>query len=198
MWSMSKSYGMAGWRIGFVVGNAEIVERSTCSATTRVSACSPRSSTRRRAALEGPEDERRGAPGALRAPPRPASSRRCPSRRSARAASTSGYGCRTGLSVETLLRDHRVALAPGDGFGPSGTGYARVSLAVSDEMLERRDRASRARARGGVRVKIGIIVPFSWSYWGGVVEHAENQAARPASPRARRARSSWATILPGT
>jgi aspartate/methionine/tyrosine aminotransferase len=24
---MSKSYGMAGWRVGFVVGNAEIVER---------------------------------------------------------------------------------------------------------------------------------------------------------------------------
>src|SRR5207237_10935589 len=27
MFSMSKSYGMAGWRVGFVVGNAEIVER---------------------------------------------------------------------------------------------------------------------------------------------------------------------------
>ena len=26
------------------------------------------------------------------------------------------------------------------------------------------------------RVKVGIVVPFSWSYWGGVVEHAENQA----------------------
>jgi len=27
-------------------------------------------------------------------------------------------------------------LAPGDGFGPSGAGYARLSLAVSDETLE--------------------------------------------------------------
>jgi phosphatidylinositol alpha-mannosyltransferase len=26
-------------------------------------------------------------------------------------------------------------------------------------------------------VKIGIVVPFSWSYWGGVVEHAEHQSA---------------------
>jgi phosphatidyl-myo-inositol alpha-mannosyltransferase len=26
-------------------------------------------------------------------------------------------------------------------------------------------------------VRIGIVVPFSWSYWGGVVEHAEHQAA---------------------
>ena len=24
-------------------------------------------------------------------------------------------------------------------------------------------------------MKVGIVVPFSWSYWGGVVEHAENQ-----------------------
>jgi L-glutamine---4-(methylsulfanyl)-2-oxobutanoate aminotransferase len=27
MFSMSKSYGMAGWRVGFVLGNAEIFER---------------------------------------------------------------------------------------------------------------------------------------------------------------------------
>ena len=25
-------------------------------------------------------------------------------------------------------------------------------------------------------MKIGIVVPFSWSYWGGVVDHADNQA----------------------
>jgi phosphatidylinositol alpha-mannosyltransferase len=25
-------------------------------------------------------------------------------------------------------------------------------------------------------VKIGVVVPFSWSYWGGVIEHAERQA----------------------
>src|SRR5207247_8582128 len=27
MFSMSKTYGMAGWRVGFVVGNAEVVAR---------------------------------------------------------------------------------------------------------------------------------------------------------------------------
>jgi phosphatidylinositol alpha-mannosyltransferase len=26
-------------------------------------------------------------------------------------------------------------------------------------------------------MKVGIVVPYSWSYWGGVVEHAEKQAA---------------------
>jgi len=29
-----------------------------------------------------------------------------------------------------------VALAPGEGFGPSGAGWARLSLAVADETLE--------------------------------------------------------------
>jgi phosphatidylinositol alpha-mannosyltransferase len=25
-------------------------------------------------------------------------------------------------------------------------------------------------------MKVGIVVPYSWSYWGGVLEHAQNQA----------------------
>ena len=27
-----------------------------------------------------------------------------------------------------------------------------------------------------VAMKIGIVVPYSWSFWGGVLEHAELQA----------------------
>jgi aspartate/methionine/tyrosine aminotransferase len=41
-----------------------------------------------------------------------------------------------GLTAQTLLTEHRVALAPGEGFGPSGEGFVRLSLAVSDEILE--------------------------------------------------------------
>jgi aspartate/methionine/tyrosine aminotransferase len=41
-----------------------------------------------------------------------------------------------GLTFERLLTEHRLALAPGEGFGPSGAGWARLSLAVSDETLE--------------------------------------------------------------
>jgi aspartate/methionine/tyrosine aminotransferase len=41
------------------------------------------------------------------------------------------------VTVERLLAEQRVALAPGEGFGPSGAGYARVSLAVADAELER-------------------------------------------------------------
>src|SRR5215213_3799409 len=33
------------------------------------------------------------------------------------------------------------------------------------------------RPRYPQRVKVGIVVPYSWSFWGAVVEHAELQAA---------------------
>jgi aspartate/methionine/tyrosine aminotransferase len=42
-----------------------------------------------------------------------------------------------GLTSEQLLTEHRLALSPGEGFGPSGAGWARISLAVTDETLER-------------------------------------------------------------
>ena len=41
------------------------------------------------------------------------------------------------MTKESLLTQHRVAVAPGEGFGPSGEGWIRLSLAVSDETLER-------------------------------------------------------------
>jgi aspartate/methionine/tyrosine aminotransferase len=41
-----------------------------------------------------------------------------------------------GLTCEQLLVEHRVALAPGEGFGERGAGHARISLAVDDESFE--------------------------------------------------------------
>ena len=41
-----------------------------------------------------------------------------------------------GVTFETLLTEHRIALARGEGFGPSGAGHARLSLAVDDATLE--------------------------------------------------------------
>jgi aspartate/methionine/tyrosine aminotransferase len=41
-----------------------------------------------------------------------------------------------GVTFERLLTEHRLVVAPGEGFGPSGAGWARLSLAVSDETLE--------------------------------------------------------------
>ena len=56
MFSMSKTYGMAGWRIGFVVGNAEIVERvNTLNDHTRVGIFAALQEAAI-AALEGPQE----------------------------------------------------------------------------------------------------------------------------------------------
>jgi aminotransferase len=132
MWSMSKTYGMAGWRIGFVVGNAEIVERiNLFNDHTRVGIFAPLQHAAI-AALEGPQDsvaervaayERRRdlMVGAL--PDAPVSE------------GTFYMWVRLpeGLTAEQLLVEHRVAVAPGEGFGPSGAGWARLSVAVTDE-----------------------------------------------------------------
>jgi alanine-synthesizing transaminase len=40
--TLSKSYNMAGWRIGFMVGNAELVNRWRASRATTITALSPR------------------------------------------------------------------------------------------------------------------------------------------------------------
>lgn len=38
-----------------------------------------------------------------------------------------------GLTAERLLAEHRIAVAPGEGFGGRGAGWARLSLAIPDE-----------------------------------------------------------------
>jgi L-glutamine---4-(methylsulfanyl)-2-oxobutanoate aminotransferase len=132
---MSKTYGMAGWRIGFVVGNAEIVERiNLLNDHERVGIFEPMQRATI-AALEGPQEsvaervatyERRRdlLAGRLSTP--------------IVCEGTFFVWLRLpeGLSAERLLDEHRVAVAPGEGFGPSGAGWARISLAVSDETLE--------------------------------------------------------------
>ena len=41
-----------------------------------------------------------------------------------------------GMTAERLLAEARVAVAPGEGFGERGAGWARLSLAVTDETLD--------------------------------------------------------------
>jgi L-glutamine---4-(methylsulfanyl)-2-oxobutanoate aminotransferase len=134
MFSMSKSYGMAGWRLGFVVGNAEIVERiNLLNDHCRVSVFRPVQEAAV-AALTGPQES-------------VAERRDTYQRRRDRVLELLGHTvCEGtfyvwfelpyGVTTEGLLTEHRLALAPGEGFGPSGDGWARISLAVTDETLE--------------------------------------------------------------
>jgi aminotransferase len=151
MFSMSKSYGMAGWRLGFVVGNAELVERvNLLQDHARAGIFAPVQEAGV-AALTGPQDsvsarvatyERRrdAVVDALEGSsvPRPVCE------------GTFFVWIRLpeGWTAERLLVEERVAVAPGEGFGARGAGWARLSLAVSDDRLERGlERLRRAFAR---------------------------------------------------
>jgi len=137
LFSMSKSYGMAGWRLGFAVGNAELVARIEDLQNHVFAGVFAPVQEAGIAALTGPQDtveerralyERRrdrvvGALGGL----------------DARAEGTFFVWFRLpdGATCERLLEERRVALAPGEGFGEHGHGWARLSLAVPDETLDR-------------------------------------------------------------
>lgn len=147
MFSLSKSYGMAGWRLGFVVGNAEIVARLNLvqeHARSGIFVALQRAAI---AALTGPQDtveDRRAL---------------YERRRDRVLAAIPGARCEgtffvwfplpDGVTFDQLLDDHRVAVAPGEGFGENGRGYARFSLATQDDALdEGLARLRRAFARG--------------------------------------------------
>jgi len=48
------------------------------------------------------------------------------------------------VTAESLIADARVGVAPGQGFGANGAGWARLSLAVPDADLEEAARRLRA------------------------------------------------------
>ena len=134
MFSMSKTYGMAGWRLGFVVGNAEIVSRLDLLADhVRVGIFAPVQHAGI-AALTGPQDSVAERVETYRR-------RRDRMREVLPHLECEGsfylwWELPDGLTPELLLAEHRVAVAPGEGFGSRGAGWARLSLAVTDEVLE--------------------------------------------------------------
>ena len=132
---MSKSFGMAGWRLGFVVGNAELVARmTTLQDHVRAGIFTPiqRAGI---AALTGPQEtvtervqlyERR----------RDRVLDRGGSRRAVR-----GHVLRLDSPARRpdagarLLEEQRLVVAPGEGFGPAGPGWARLA-ATPDEVID--------------------------------------------------------------
>jgi aminotransferase len=132
LWSPSKVYGIAGWRIGFLVGCSEIVGRvqtlidhMTAGVWTGL---------------------QRGLEAALRGDQSSVEERRLVYQRrrnvllAARPDVVTPEGTfyawwrlPDGLTAERLLTEHRVAVAPGEGFGARGAGWARLSLAIPDE-----------------------------------------------------------------
>jgi aminotransferase len=154
LFSISKTYGMAGWRLGFAVGNAEITRRIEDLQNHQFAGVFMPVQEAGIAALTGPQDsveDRRATyehrrDRALKALPG------CEPR--GEGTFFVWFKLPDGLTCERLLEEHRVAVAPGEGFGNRGQGWARLSLATPDEKLdEGLERLSRI---GGVRRPQGV------------------------------------------
>jgi aminotransferase len=136
LFSMSKTYGMAGWRLGFAVGNAELVARIEDLQNHQLAGIFMPMQRAGIAALTGPQgsvEERRAT---------------YERRRDRALAALEGVEAHSegtffvwfrlpdGMTPQLLLEEQRVAVAPGEGFGTRGAGWARLSLATADERLD--------------------------------------------------------------
>jgi LL-diaminopimelate aminotransferase len=143
IFSLSKGWNMTGWRIGWIAGNAEIVERYRQLKTNLDSGMFDALQLAGAAALT----EARDFPQEMSAVYR--------RRRDLMigALSASGIAADPPLATpylwvrvpdghdsasftELVLDQAAVIVSPGPSFGPSGEGYVRISLTVPDERLE--------------------------------------------------------------
>lgn len=152
--SVSKTYNMTGWRVGWVVGNARAIEAIATVKTNMDSGIFNAVQRAALAALTGPQDvidemrvlyqKRRdvvvstlNSLGWELEPPRGAIYVWLPVRE----------GMSSAQFCELLLEEARVVLAPGSGYGDAGEGWARISLTVPDDRLaEAMDRIRTALA----------------------------------------------------
>ena len=150
--SLSKTYNMTGWRIGYVVGNAEAIRMLGVVKTNIDSGIFDAVQRAGIAALTGPQDhveqmraiyqKRRdlivsalAEAGIDLEPPLGSIYVWVP----APAGKTS-----VDFAAE-LLDEAAVVVAPGTGYGPHGEGYIRISLSVPDDRLQ--EAAGRLRER---------------------------------------------------
>jgi LL-diaminopimelate aminotransferase len=141
--SLSKSYNMAGWRIGMAVGNAEIIGALTTVKSNLDSGVPQAIQRMAIAALEGPQGciEEHNRVYQRRRDRLVAALQRLGLRVSPPKASLYVWARvpEGSTSVEfatRLLEEAGVVVTPGIGYGPSGEGYVRLSLTVPDERLE--------------------------------------------------------------
>jgi aminotransferase len=138
LWSPSKVYGMAGWRIGFAVGNATLIARVKSlvdhmtagvwvglqRGLTAALTSDQRDVAERRAVYAARRDLVVRALTAAGIPPAPVEG-----------SFFAWWPLPPGVTPESLIARQRVGVAPGQGFGATGQGYARLSLAVADSDL---------------------------------------------------------------
>ena len=141
--SLSKTYNMTGWRVGYAVGNAEVIRALGTIKTNVDSGIFNAVQHAAIAALTGPQDhvemmravyqKRRdvvvaalGQIGIDIEPPLGSIYVWVP---------TPGGKSSVEFAAE-LLDQAAVVVAPGTGYGANGEGYIRISLTVADDRLE--------------------------------------------------------------
>ncbi|MGQ0660541.1 LL-diaminopimelate aminotransferase [Sphingosinicella sp.] len=156
--SMSKTYSMAGWRMGFAVGNPALIGALTrvksyldYGAFTPIQAAAT-------AALNGPQDivaENRALYKARRdclvecfgragweiPPPAASMFAWTPIPEPFRALGSMEFAKR-------LIAEAGVAVAPGVGFGEEGEGYVRIALVENEQRIRQAARGVKAMLRG--------------------------------------------------
>jgi LL-diaminopimelate aminotransferase len=141
--SLSKTYNMTGWRLGWAVGNAEAIGALATLKTNLDSGIFNAVQRAGVAALEGPLDHVEQMRAIYQ------------KRRDVVVGAFQGIGIdldpplgsiyvwiptpggRTAVDfADELLDQVSVVVAPGTGYGPHGEGFVRISLTVSDSRLE--------------------------------------------------------------
>lgn len=141
--SLSKSYNMTGWRIGMCVGNPRIVDALMRVKSNLDSGAAQAIQRMAIAALEGPQDtiaehneiyqrRRDRVVDALRR----LGLRVTPPRASLYVWAKVPVGMTSAAFAERLLDEAAVIVTPGNGYGPSGEGYVRLSLTLADERID--------------------------------------------------------------
>jgi LL-diaminopimelate aminotransferase len=143
IFSLSKGWNMTGWRIGWIAGNAEVVERYRQLKTNLDSGMFDALQLAGVAALT----EARDFPGEMSEVYRRRRDLMIDALRTigiqAEPPSATPYlwirvpeGHDSTSFTELVLAQAAVIVSPGPSFGPSGEGYVRISLTVPDERLE--------------------------------------------------------------
>lgn len=144
VYSFSKTYAMTGWRVGYVVAPPAIAEVVTKVQEPVVSCASAVSQKAAEAALTGPQTcveemcdaYRARRDVALNILGQAGVTSNVPRGAFYMLVDASPVTLDTYAFAYHLLREQRVAVAPGETFGPAGRGLVRVSLATDQVVLE--------------------------------------------------------------
>lgn len=143
IYTMSKSYAMTGWRVGYAVAAKSIATQLIKMQEAYVS-CTPSVSQKAaEAALNGPQDCITAMLKSYKGNKETAERLLDSYRINYFKPSGAFYlwinaGCDDSTKfAKELLREKKVAIAPGSTFGPSGREYIRISLASSPETIEK-------------------------------------------------------------